>query len=199
VDPVINDLGDVPRRVAELARAPVGEGGNRWEAVERAAREVAAPAVAVHGPEAVLSALASAKSDPYVAAVLVQLSGTYGPLGGLRVTELFSDEEIVGSALSFLAAFPNAGLDDGDWAWMTLWNQWDQLEAEDHVRLVEKLIERVPWDDQMLWMIGDGPLSTVADEPANLEIIESSAAIRDKVARIWKLVEVDWPHGDADV
>jgi hypothetical protein len=196
MDPV-NDLSDLSERVAKLAREPVGEGRNRWEAVERAARELVGPAVALHGPEAVVDALVPAKSDPYVAAVLVQVSGTYGRLGGLRVSELFSDEEIVSSALSFLAAFPNAGLGEGDWAWMTLWNQVDQLEAEDHLRLLEKLIERVPWDDQMLWMIGDGPLSTLADEPANLKILESSAAIREKVARIWKLVEMDRPYGGA--
>jgi hypothetical protein len=144
------------------------------------------------------SALVTAKSDPYVAAVLVDLSGTDGRLGGLkRVTDLFSDQEIVGSALSFLAAFPNAGLDDGRWASMALWNQWGQLEAADHLRLVEKLIEQVPWDDQTLWMIGDGPLSTLADEPVNLETMESWVTSRDKLAQIWKLLEADGPRRGA--
>jgi hypothetical protein len=47
-------------------------------------------------------------------------------------------------------------------------------------------------------MIGDGPLSEVDNEPANLAVIEGDEAIREKVARIRRLVEVDWPYGSAD-
>jgi len=193
-------LDDVSDRVAALARQPVSPSSSEWEAIERTTREVVAPAIAAYGPDAVISALVAAKADPYVAAVLVAISGPYHPPEGhdFRVTDLFSDEEIVRGALSFLEKFPDAGLADGNWAWTTLWNLWEQVEPAAQARLVKHLIEEAPWDDQVLWMIGDGPLSEVANEPAHLAVIEGDEAIREKVARIRRLVEVDWPHGSAD-
>src|SRR5437764_9251309 len=95
-----------------------------------------------------------------------------------------------GGALSFLEKFPDAGLAEGNWAWTTLWNLWEQIEPAAQARLVKHLIEEAPWDDQVLWMIGDGPLSEVANEPANLAVIEGDEAIREKVARIRRPVEV---------
>lgn len=195
-----DSLGRVAVRVAQRVRQGGAPGSSDWETVEETAQEVVLPAVAVHGIDAVLNALIASKNDPYVAAVLVEMSGRRSPeLRALHVTDFFSEDEILDGALSYLKASEDAGLQDGHWAWTTLWNLWDQVDSADHARLVEKLIERVPWDDAMLWAIGDGPLSNIADDALKLEIINSrNPTVRDKVARMRELIEADWPYGNID-
>lgn len=194
-----NDLDSLPARIVELARQRIRPGEDEWKAIEQTTHELVAPAIAAHGVENVVSALLTAKADPYVAAVLVDMSGVGRAPSDrdLRATELFSDDEIIEGALSYLKASPGAGLENGDWAWTTLWNLWGQLEPDAHVRLVRRVIELVPWDDRMLWMIGDGPLANLADDPASLQAVESTTT-EEKVNRIRRLVQVDWPHGSVD-
>jgi len=156
---------------------------NQWDIVVWATEHLIEPIVSAHGRKTVLEQLVGAKCDPYIAALLVQLSGD----DSFRVNEIFSDEEIVEAALVYLLAMPNAALRDGQWAWTALWNGWDQFQPRDHYRILLELIDRAPWDDDILWMIGDGPLSHVATDAALRREIDERARDDPKVARAREL------------
>jgi hypothetical protein len=190
------DLADLASRVSAVAKSPADL---HWESIERATRELVQPAIVTHGAEAVISVLTAAKDDPYVAAVLIDVSGDRDLPGAkaYHATDFFSEREIVDGVLSYLGAMPDAQLEDGAWAWTALCNFWDQLDTDSQMRVLKEVIECVPWDDQSLWMIGDMPLAHLSADPELLEIIESWPE-KDKLTRTRRLVEVDWPHGQIE-
>ena len=51
-----------------------------------------------------------------------------------------------------------------------------------------KLVSRVPLDDDMLWLIGDGPLSELQMQRGGSKRIEELAQSNEKLARILHLV-----------
>lgn len=194
--------GFEPRRVASALRRQVETrkaDQNEWDVVTRITESLIRPMVAAHGANDVLSWLIGAKDDPYIAAILTNLSGESAHRLDddhvFRMSDIFSIDEIVKAAEGFLLASPDADLGDGEWAWTALWNGWDQLDDESHFEAVVELIRRVPWDDRVFWMIGDGPLSTIASKASWLAKLDEQHDLRPKLERIWELVEADWPHG----
>jgi len=67
----------------------------------------------------------------------------------------------------------------------------DHLTDEQHFRLLVTLIDRVPMDDKILWMIGDGPLSKALGSAECREQIEALRDTNPKVAQAIRLVEED--------
>ena len=161
------------------------------------------PLVAEHGAEAVLAELVTKKGDPLVASALAYAAR----LAGLRLTDMFSADEIVAAALDYLGTVgaPTKssiahGLRHGNWAWSALFlhhpgDSAADFDDEEHFRLVLELIERAPWDNDVLWMIGDGPLAHAAADEARFDELNELMKTNPKLALIWRLMEVDWPHG----
>jgi hypothetical protein len=54
-----------------------------------------------------------------------------------------------------------------------------------------KLIEKVPLNDNILFMIGDGPLSHAAGKRKYRERIEALMEIDERIARAWRLNVTD--------
>lgn len=161
--------------------------------------DVLTPEIDRLGLDCVLKYLLEAKEDPYIAAALVEMCGVFSHEDGrvLRATEIFKDEEIVGAGVAFLATFPSGGLAEGRWAWNILWNAGGEVSPTDHARLVQRLVELAPWEDQVLWLIGEGPLSrATVDAAPEMSAWEQTLDdnLSSKVARIRYLVAVDWPH-----
>jgi hypothetical protein len=187
--------GFEPKRIASALRKEIADAAadeNDWNAVERVTERLVHSMAAAHGFGSLLRSLTDARADPYIAAVLVALSGTsaFRLEPAFRINEVFADDEIVNAAAHYLATLPDGGLEDGRWAWTAIWNGWGQLEPADHFRILSSLIDRVPWDDDILWMIGDGPLSSLASDPKWLCTIDTLGQEQPKIQRIWHLVEV---------
>jgi hypothetical protein len=162
---------------------------SEWNAVDA----VVEPLVAEHGEEAVLAVLATAKDDPYAAAALFEVCS----MSGQRITDYCSDDAIVTAALAYLLGVEpgTANLSTGAWAWSALWQHdsgsVDHFDDESHFRILRVLIDEAPWDDTVLFMIGDGPLSHAAADPARYEEIQQLAKANPKLARAWVLNETD--------
>lgn len=187
-------LDRLAANVAELGRQKVRPRSHDWERMVQTARELVSAAITAYGVDATARALGALKGDPRVATVLAAISEGRDEGGGhLRITDVFTDAEIVTAALSYLEGMS----EDGSWAWTVVWNLSGELEATAHARLLARLIERFPWDDQMLWMIGDGPLSELATSPGDMARLESLETIQGKLVRIRRLLEADWPRGSA--
>jgi hypothetical protein len=57
------------------------------------------------------------------------------------------------------------------------------------MRIMRQVLERVPPDDQALLMLGGGPLSLLIGDPKRVEEIESWPETRERVERIWELLD----------
>jgi hypothetical protein len=177
------DPAAVSDAIATLAEP--GDFRSEWDAVEA----VVDPLVAQYGAEAVLAALAPAGDDPYVAAALFEVCST----SGIRLTQYFSDDAIVSAALTHLLGVGQgtASLSTGRWAWSALFQHdcgsLDHFDDEAHLRILFRLIDEAPWDDSVLFMIGDGPLSHAAGNSAVSEEIRRLSDANPKLARAWLL------------
>ncbi len=115
------------------------------------------------------------------------------------ISDVFSDEEIVDAALGFLLAFQGEEVDIRNvpgWGWSALfqhidYGRNDHLTDEAHFRLLLKLIEKVPLNDNILFMIGDGPLSHAAGKRKYRDRIVELQTTNPKVERAWWLNLVD--------
>lgn len=171
----------------------IRETQDEWDAVTEVVQAEIAPRVATEGAEAVLAALVQGKNDPFVAAVLVDVSGVSDvPLASsgrefFRINEVFTDDEIVGAAVEYLDNLPGSGLSDGEWAWTALWNGWRQLDEDAHLRLVCKLIERAPDSDEVLALIADGPVRELI-ECGKREELEGLAGSDTRIVRVLGLM-----------
>ena len=89
----------------------------------------------------------------------------------------------------------SATIATGGWAWSALFQHAygtvDHLDDESHFRILLKLLDVAPLDDGVLFMIGDGPLSHAAGEPARYAQIRALATKDPKLARAWWLNETD--------
>jgi hypothetical protein len=186
-----------PREISaaiEGRLALLGEMQNDWDAVEEVVATHVAPLVERHGSPAVLKALEQAKHDPLIAAVLVDGAGIGDfrlPRSGrefLRISEIYGDDEILEAALAYLQKFPDGTLLDGHWGWTVLWNGWEQLETDDHLRLVTTLIRRAPDDDETLAAIADGPVRELFDEGREGDRLLDLARKDAKIARVFSLM-----------
>lgn len=171
-----------------------GEMQNDWDAVEEVVATHLVPLVERYGPPAVLEALEQAKHDPLIAAVLVDGAGIGDfrlPRSGrefLRISEIYSDDEILEAALAYLRKYPDGTLRDGHWGWTVLWNGWEQLERDDHLRLVTALIRRAPDDDETLAAIADGPVRQLFEQGREGDRLLELAREDEKIARVFKLM-----------
>jgi hypothetical protein len=174
---------------------------------ERALGAVIYPLVEAHGVDAVVAELRANRADPLFASALayaVQFSD-------LSLADVFSADEIVAAALDFLLMVHTPGwgesresrvideLRHGHWAWSALFDhqpgQRNHLDDDEHFQLVLALIARAPSRNEILWMIGDGPLAHAAGDEARFAEIQERAKSDPKLALTWRLNEVDWPHG----
>jgi hypothetical protein len=178
--------------VSTAIEAALPSADDKWQPVVDAVD----PLVREHGVEAIVAELATARRDPFVAAALFEAIRA----NGLRMGDVFSEDEITDAALEYLLAFMDVGLDaglaDGEWAWAALWehnpgSDGGHFADEEHLQLVLKLIERVPFDDEPLFLIGDGPLSHAAGTAAQSALIRKLAESDPKVARAWWLNVTD--------
>jgi hypothetical protein len=164
------------------------------------------PLIAGLGADTVLDELKRGRDDPYIAALLVQASSADEVFGErLRLIDVFSDDEIVNGALAYLNAVQGsttterAGLRDGRWAWLAASNYLGALLPEEHYRILITLVERVPWDDWKLWMIGDGPLAIAEMDSGLMRRLKALELTDQKLARIRQLGQLDVPpRGGAD-
>ncbi|HZP72059.1 MAG TPA: hypothetical protein VFA97_01650 [Gaiellaceae bacterium] len=175
------------RRAVEEANASVG---GEWDGVDWVAERL----LDEHGLDAVVAELSAAKDDPLVAAVLFQAM----TLSDRRLTEVFTEAEIVNAALQYLLAFESgASHRDGRWAWSALfqfspeYSISSDFDPEEHFDLVLKLLDRAPLDDTVLFLIGDGPLAHTAAIPSHFARIQELAKTDPKIARAWWLNETD--------
>jgi hypothetical protein len=183
---------DVEAVSAAIENGIVVRDADHWD---DAVAEVVDALIATHGVEAVIAGLAHGRDDPLVAAALFEAYSQ----SDRRVTDLFSDEEIVEAALQHLLAVESgsANLRTGGWAWSALFRHFydggtDHFTDEEHFRVLLKLIDRAPLDDTVLFCIGDGPLSHASGgNPARREKIMQLAAADPKVARAWWLNVTD--------
>jgi hypothetical protein len=176
------------------------EAGGGEEAILGA---VVYPLVADHGADVVIAELATRRKDPLVASALAYVAR----LVNLRLTEVFSTGEILAAALDYLGTVGTStaessaqtGLRHGHWAWSALFEHAEDLEDEEHFGLVLELVERAPTDDGVLWMIGDGPLAHAVADEARFAEMKRLMEGNPKLARAWRLNEVDWRTERPDI
>jgi hypothetical protein len=165
---------------------------------------------AAGGPDPVIDALAPHKGDSDFAEALWYVfyfgDPEYYGARQRNMLTVFSEEEIVEAAVQLLLEFRKDHFTDErglpQWGWDALW-QHEYYEA-DHLpnaaafRMLLAVIERVPMDDEILWMIGDGPLSKAlqtgvppwAEGDIDLEYrrrVEELALVEPKIARAIEL------------
>jgi len=190
-----SDIADVLRD--EVATA-LAKDRSDLDGVAVVTKSLLWPAIERDGAARVVLALAELKDDPFIAAALVDLSGRRT----FRVTDIYSDDEIIDAALTYLIAMPNATIEDGHWAWTALWGWADDENGDigvgDHFRLVTRLIDEAPWDDKVLWMIGNGPLGAAEAALGGADRVRALAASNAKVAHVRHLVEEDLRRSDGD-
>jgi hypothetical protein len=151
--------------------------------------------IAEEGLEAIVAALAPHRDDADVAEALFFMCWT----NNRDMSDVFSDEEVVEAALEFLLAFQGEDVDIRNvpgWGWSALfqhidYGRNDHLTDEAHFRMLLKLIEKVPLNDNILFMIGDGPLSHAAGKRKYRDRIVELQTTNPKVERAWWLNLVD--------
>lgn len=191
--------------LALRARTPVRDDwGLIRQDIDDGLRELAKRLVEEHGLAEVTEALAPQRGDNNVAELLFYIFW----VNDENMLAVFSEDEIIEAALHFLLPFGEDAAEVIDerelpgWGWSALWQhdyprpdqvyyRTDHLTDEQHFRLLLALIDRVPMDDKILWMIGDGPLSNAWESTEYRLQIEALEETNPKVARAIRLVEED--------
>lgn len=185
----LDELGDRVSAALRFRRVDVSD--SPWSIADEVADDVVTSAVSRWGREPVIEALRSSRDDPYVAMMLVNISGASPilPPPPLQLGAVFLDDEIVEAAVRYLEQFPAASIRDGAWAWTALWNGWEQLREDDHARLVEELVDRAPSNDRVLRMIADGPLAVALTNEPFRERFDAARKEDPKIQRVWYLLQ----------
>jgi phosphoglycolate phosphatase-like HAD superfamily hydrolase len=146
-----------------------------------------------HGLDAVLRALAPHRADDNLAELLFHIFRA----NDRNMLPVFSEDEIVDAAARFLLPFRENATELIDerklpgWGWHAVWQHDydgpDHLTDEQHFRILLALIERVPMDDKILWMIGDGPLNHARESPEYRRQVETLEQTDQKIARAIQL------------
>lgn len=177
-------------------------GGLIRQDIDDGLRELAKRLVGEHGLDAVIRGLAPHRADNNMAELLFYVF--WG--NDENMLTAFSEDEIVEAAFLFLLPFGEGATEMIDerelpgWGWSALWQhdypspdqvyyRTDHLTDEQHFRLLLALIDRVPMDDKILWMIGDGPLSNAWMSTEYRAQIEALEQTNPKIARAIRLVE----------
>jgi hypothetical protein len=155
--------------------------------------ELAERLVAEHGLDAVLRALAPHRADDNLAELLFHIFWT----NHQNMLPVFSEGEIVDAALRFLTPFRTGAsevIDERElpgWGWHAIWqHNYDRpahLANDQHLRILLALIGRLPADDKILWMIGNGPLAHAREDPEYRRQLEALEETNSKIARATQL------------
>jgi hypothetical protein len=152
--------------------------------------DVCEPLIDAYGSDVVLKELSKLREDPFIANAIVDIC----EICGHRIRDFYSGEEIVCAALAHLIASSDewwsSGLATGQWAFSALWGHDYEgtscaFDDDEHFALVIKLLDRAPMDDDILFLMGDGPLSHAAAIPSRYERIQELAKTHPQVARAW--------------
>jgi hypothetical protein len=149
--------------------------------------DVFEPLVEAHGAPAVADALAGHKHDPDLAEALFFVCWNHDH----NMLTVFSEEEIVEAALRKLAVFGEGEFTDTrgspHWGWSALWQHHydgdDHLTDEEAFRILLAVIEGVPMDDKILWLIADGPLSHARSSPEYRKRVDELSRTDPKLTR----------------
>jgi hypothetical protein len=149
------------------------------------------PLVEAHGVDPLVETLGPHKDDPDLAEAVFFVCWNYEH----NMLAVFTEGEIVEVALQELLQFGEGRTTDTrgipQWGWSALWQHYydgdDHLTDEQAFRLLLELLERVPLDDKILWMIGDGPLSHARGVPEYRKRIDELARSEPKIARALEL------------
>jgi hypothetical protein len=183
---------DVQRLIAEL-RDEISLRGGALRAADDILDRSVAPALA-SDRKRVLDSLFRARDDPFVAQLIVGMTGETGypvfedPQRVLHADDVFDIDSIVAGASNWLRSYPDGGVEDGYWAWTAAFNALNQLSPSAHAEVVDGLIREVPNDERMLEPLADGPVRKLIQRPDQMKRLREWAAHDQKVARIFDLM-----------
>jgi hypothetical protein len=150
-----------------------------WHGAAVAAHLVLIPAFNDRGLDGLARVIAASARSPHIATALVEFAG----LSHISPLRIFTFSELVEAAA---ASVMNSSFEH-EWAWHAVW--FGDFDDEEHWNIVMALIDRVPDDDDALWLVGDGPLSELEMRPGMVERLHELATSHPKLARIRHLVE----------
>jgi len=154
------------------------------------------PLVEAEGFDAVIDALAPHHTDLDIAEALFYLFWDNGE----NMLSVFSEEGIVEAALQLLIEFRGDHFTDTrglpDWGWSALclhdYEYEDHLTNEQAFRILLAVIDRAPWDDSILEMLGDMPLSNPNAHPEYRRRLQELVQSEPKIARAIELDAAYW-------
>jgi hypothetical protein len=158
--------------------------------------ELLGPLVETHGLDAVLEALRPHKDDQVLADALFFVCW----MNDHNMLTVFSEDEIVDAARQQLLASAEGTVTDTrglpHWGWHALFQHYywgdDHPTDEQAFAILLKLIELLPLDDSILWMIGDGPIAHACGHSTEYRRrFEKLAQTEPKIARAIELAEED--------
>jgi len=155
----------------------------KWDdpqrAVEQVVDQIVIPAYDLQGRAALTKMIDEFRSSPYLAAAVVDLSSRRK----IDLLSLVSSADLLNGAVAYLVKGTRF---EESWAWQALW--FGHLSDEDRWRLVMELVDQIPADEDMLWLVGDGPLSELQMQPGGQRRIEELAKTNSRLAHILQLV-----------
>jgi hypothetical protein len=155
--------------------------------------DLAAWLVEEHGLDAVLRALTPHRADNNLAELLFHLFWA----NHRNMLPVFSEAEIVDAASRFLMPLRGGASERADerdlpgWGWRAVslhsYGRTDHLTNEQHFRILLALVDRLPPDDKILWMIGNGPLAHAQE---SLEYRRRIAELETPSTKIARAIEL---------
>jgi hypothetical protein len=154
------------------------------------------PLVEAHGVEAVIAALRPHKDEPDLAEAIFFVCWQ----NDHNMLTVFTEDEVVDAAREQLLAFCEGTVTDTrglpHWGSSALWQHHydgdDHLTDEQAFAILLKLIELLPLDDSILWMIGDRPIAHACGHSTEYRRrFEKLAQTEPKIARAIELAEED--------
>lgn len=177
------DPSEVVRRIESLCQLPGGAdpATRAYLAAGAVVDALILPALEREGRDAIRLLVDARHSSPLLDLALVVTCDR----ARINTFTVFPYEEIVEGVISYLCGGRSA---EDDWAWDIAWGL-SGLSDEEHWRLVMEVIRRCPWDDDALWMIGDGPIGQLQMQRDGTRRIDELAREDPKLARILRLVQ----------
>jgi hypothetical protein len=155
-------------------------GTEKLDPVKLAARLVLMPAVRANGP-AELEPLKAAAEDGDQ--VLCEALVAYAMAVKISVLDVIPERTLAAAALRAVITEQA----EGEWALYAL--TYGHLEPEDRWRIVTRLADEAPDDDDALWLIGDGVVAGVQMDPVLNRRLDEYARSNPRMRRILHLVE----------
>jgi hypothetical protein len=190
---------DAVRAAVQAARKHDVRGERVFESLDfDAMTDALDPLVEAEGFDAVIDALAPHHSDVDIAEALFHLFWTYDR----NMLSVFSEDEVIDAAmqrlLSFGAGAPADRRGVPGWGWSALllhqyeWGEF--LTNEQAFRILLAVVDRAPWDDQILEALGDSPLSNPRADPEYARRLDELAKTEPKIPRAIELDAAYWAN-----